>query len=140
MSAVLLSVLLPSCLQFNWERHDDQSAVSLADEEALVPGQASLADCLALLGAPLLVWEQTGTSYAIAYGWDKHREYGVSASLPLADTGGSASLNYNDVAGKLHGVVFVFDDQDVLVRKRRGFLRDLAPDSAQARPAFLEYE
>ena len=135
-----LLLVASSCVQVTWERHDVQAPVEARLEAELEAGQADLAACLARLGAPLLVWELGDGGFAMAYGWDKQREYGVSLSVPVADTAGSASFNYNDVKSRLHGVVLVFDADWVLLRKERGYLKDLIPTEALQPPAFLEDE
>lgn len=129
-----------SCVQVAWERHELNAPLEEGLESELVVGEVSLADCLERLGAPLLVWELNDSSYALAYGWDHRRQYGVSLSVPVADSGGSASLNYDDFASKLHGVVLIFDSEDRLTNKRRGLLRDFAPEEGRRRPLFPEEE
>lgn len=140
LSSAALLALLASCVQVTWERHEVQTEIAEDEELALVDGEADLGACLESFGAPLYVWEHDATSIALAYGWDKQREYGVSVSLPVADTGGSASFNYNDVASRLFGVVLIFDQHGVLERKQRGYLRQLIPGEALRRPAYLEDE
>lgn len=138
LAGAALLLTSTSCVQLAWERHELNTKVEQGQEEALVKGVATLGDCLEELGAPLLAWELSETRYAIAYGWDHQREYGISVSIPVADSGGSASFDYDDVASKLHGVVFLFDEHDVLQGKRRGFLRDLAPDDKRTRPVYMD--
>ncbi|MCB9913884.1 MAG: hypothetical protein H6828_01900 [Planctomycetes bacterium] len=137
-SAAVLALVLgaASCVQLSWERHDLHSEVAPEDDAALVEGEATLASCLERLGAPVLAWEVGAQRFALAWGWDKQREYGVSISVPLADTSSSASFNYDDVASRLHGLVLVFDEGGTLRLKRRGYLRDLAPEGAR-RPALV---
>jgi hypothetical protein len=130
--------LSSACVQVAWERHEFNSPLEEDVEQELVAGEVSLKECLAQLGAPLLVWELSDSSYALAYGWDRQREYGVSFSVPVADSGRSASINYDDIASKAYGVVLIFDSDDRLLRKRRGLLRDLAPEQARRRPLFSE--
>jgi hypothetical protein len=130
-SGLLLS---SSCVQVSWERHELNTAFEEGVEQQLAVGEVGLQDCLSQLGAPLMVWELNDADYALAYGWDQKRQYGISFSVPVANTGGSASLNYDDLASKLYGVVLIFDAEDRLVRKRRGLLRDLAPDEDRRRP------
>ena len=109
VASVALLLTASSCVQLAWERHDLNTKVEPGQEQGLEEGIATLGDCLQELGAPLLAWELSETRYAIAYGWDHQREYGIKVSVPVADSGGSASFNYDDVASKLHGVVFLFD-------------------------------
>jgi hypothetical protein len=134
----LCCALLAACVQVSWERHELGTPLAAQADSELRVGEATFDQCLDQLGAPIEVWELSSATYAIAYGWDHQRDLGFSLSVPLADTGGSASVNFDDIVDKLHGVVFVFDRNDVLLRKRRGFLRDLAPDRTRRRSAFLD--
>jgi hypothetical protein len=123
-----------SCVSFRFERTVVNTRPERGAVEALAPGAATLADCLARLGAPLYVWELPGTEMALAWGWERNRLRGFSVSVPL-DHGGSASASYDDLARKLHGFVLQFDASGKLTSVRRGYLSDLATEFTRRRPA-----
>ncbi len=123
----LLCVVGSACVSANWTRQISETAIRPEQLERL-PEDAELADCLALFGAPLFVWEDTRGSHAIAYGWQRQRDLGMRVSLPISDAP-SASFQYADAAGNAHGLVLFFDEDWRLRRWRFGFLRELTPSS-----------
>lgn len=135
--AGVVALACTSCLTFRYDRTIVNSRPEKGAVETLVPGEATLADALARLGAPLYVWELPASETALAWGWQRDRLRGVTVSIPL-DQGGSASASYDDIARKLHGVVLQFDAQKQLVSVRRGFLRDLQTEFTRRRPANVE--
>lgn len=125
-----------SCVSFRYERTVVNTRPERGAVETLAPGDATLADCLARLGAPLYVWELPGAEMALAWGWERNRLRGLTVSVPL-DQGGSASASYDEIARKLHGFVLQFDASGKLTSVRRGFLSDLASEFKRRRPAAI---
>jgi len=97
-------------------------------------GETDLAECLRVLGAPLLVWEVSSDSYGLAYGWEDTSGWSVNLSIPLAGKG-SGSFDYESQMLNLYGVVLIFDDEDQLVRHQSGYLRDIATGLHRSRPS-----
>ncbi len=126
------ALLLPSCVSFGWTRTHTDTAIAEADLERL-PDDAHLSDCLALLGAPLRVWELPDDDFAIAYGWFREQNLGGRVSVPITDFYG-ASFRYDDVGNRAHGLVLFFDEDERLRHWRFGFLRDLLTGALQEAP------
>lgn len=104
----------------------------IADERvaALVPGQASLTDCLQTLGAPSRVFEYrvgpTGESgMALLWFWRDQAGWGLDASS--GDDAIPGSVSFDAVATDLPGFVLWFGPDLRLERARKGTLGDLLP-------------
>lgn len=136
ISAVLVAGLLAcGCVTAQFER--DNRLRPVADEEIgrLVPGEAKLEECLAVLGAPLFVRERQTYGAELAYGWYHQRDWGVRVSVPVSDYT-SASFNYDDIDAKLRGAVLLFDEDWKLEVVRTGYLRELV--ARKVTPAYLD--
>jgi hypothetical protein len=136
-AALLLGASLGSCVRFRYARREVQTPIPEGVTEALRPGEDTLGSCLERLGAPLYAWEVSDFTYALAYGWDEGRDWGFHVSAPVTDAA-PASVDYDNVALDLHGVVLIFDHDDLLLRSDRGYLREIAPGLERRRPALVE--
>lgn len=134
--AVILALGCSACLQLNWERKHIDFKASDERIHALQPGNATMGDALASLGAPLLVWELPAGGVAIAYGGYAEEELGLKLSVPVAERA-SADFDYNAVAAKVEGHALFFDAQGRLVVVAEGLLRDLRSET-ERRPADIE--
>lgn len=124
-AALLLALpLLGGCLSVTWEYIDTDSRPEPGTISALRPGEADLTDCLAALGAPILVQEHVG-GIAIAYGWTRERSWSVSVDIPLASEV-SGSAQYSALTTGLDGILLLFDEDYILTTIREGYLRELA--------------
>lgn len=126
MRAALLAAALASsgCLSVEWRRETRFAPPRAAVVEALVPGETTVADVLAGLGAPFHVWEYKEQGVALAYGASRSRDLGVTISVPLFERG-SARLDYDDTHERLNGFVLMFGPDWRLEQVREGYLRDL---------------
>lgn len=137
LGALALALCCESCVRVSWSRVDVCRSIAPDLHAEMAPHATTLAQCLDELGAPLFVWEVSDDEYGLAYGWDHHVGWGVNVSVPLTQEI-SGSFDYEDLDSELNGVVFIFDRDDRLQRKRSGFLRDLVGDNARRRPALIE--
>ena len=131
---LVLPLVLSGCLSLSWTRDRRQEPPPKGAIESLVPGQATLTDCLAALGAPLYLWEYKGNGAALAWGWADEDRKGLTFSIPVYDQS-TVSLSYDDGREKLRGAVLLFGDDLVLEQIRRGWLRNLDTDLSRRRPA-----
>ncbi len=137
-AALALAAFVSSgCLSATWRRDVRYGPPPPGALESLRPGESELDPCLALLGAPLDVWESAQGGIALAYGWERERNLGFTFSIPL-DRGASASLNVVDERAKLRGVVLFFDERGKLVLLRTGLLGELREETR--RPASADAE
>jgi hypothetical protein len=123
-----------SCVTFSFDRDLRETPLTENALDGLEPSKTSLEQCLARLGAPLYVWEYQGDGVAIAYGWQKEKQWNVTLSVPIVH-GYSASASYTNEAAKLRGAVLLFDRDFKLEVVRRGFLKSLREELRQRRPA-----
>ena len=131
--AVSLVPLASGCLSVTWRRDARFGEPPEGALASLRPGESDLGACLARLGAPLEVWE-IPDGVALAYGWERERNLGVTLSVPI-DRGLSASLNVAAERARLRGVVLFFDADDRLSLLRTGRLAELLPPR---RPASVD--
>jgi len=61
--------LAPSCVTVDWSRESRSSPPPQDATDVLVEGRSTLHDALALLGAPLHVYEYKQLGAALVYGW-----------------------------------------------------------------------
>ncbi|MBL8860332.1 MAG: hypothetical protein JNL28_17615 [Planctomycetes bacterium] len=115
---------LSACVSFRYERHATFEPLNSEAIGELDIGTSGIGDALALLGAPVYVWEGVGDSIVLAYGFEHSRERGFTISIPVFDRS-SASFSYDDVSSKLEGIVLVFGPDEKLEIVRAGMLRDL---------------
>ncbi len=80
--ALLALLALSSCVTADYDRFKRFEPLADSSWAALVPGESSLADCLAELGAPLRVWEPRPGALALAWVWVDRAGWGLSASVP----------------------------------------------------------
>lgn len=132
--AALVILVLGSCVRLSWSRAWTHHPLAPEEIARLAPGETTLQSCLDELGAPLYVWELSGGSYAIAYGWNMGRDWGFNVSIPVAESA-SAVMDYGSLNLDLHGVVIAFDERDRLLWRREGYLRDIAYGLERRRPA-----
>jgi len=136
LAAACLAVLLGGgCLSVTWRREHRFQRPPRGSLAKLEPGTSDLADCLALLGAPLFVYE-TPDGFAIAYGGLATTDRGASATLPLSRSV-DASFSMRDVDRRLRGAVLFFDEDYRLMIVRRGLLRRLPPGDRRERPRLV---
>lgn len=102
---------------------------------SLVVGESDLDDCLAALGAPLVVREN-GEGAWLAWGWAERGGWSLTASVPVTDYN-SVSMRYGASLDGLEGAVLFFDRDWILVARRRGYLSQILP-SAQVRAQLIE--
>jgi hypothetical protein len=133
--ALVFGLATSGCLRASFERHYQLHPVAKEQVATLVPGETSLEECLAQLGAPLWVRERQTYGTEIAYGWSKASDWGLSLSLPVTEHS-SASFNYDEIDSKLRGVVLLFDEDWRLEVVRAGYLRELV--APEVRPAYID--
>ena len=133
--AALACIALGStgCITGGFYRSQMFEPVTQAQLDPLPPGNATLAEALAELGAPLLVWEWKGDGVALAWGWQDAQRWGFAVSIPIWNNTG-ASLSYDKVARELPGAVLFFGPDGVLIESRQGKLGEIQ-DQTRARPA-----
>ena len=101
----------------------------------LFAGDSNLDDCLAALGAPLVVREN-GEGAWLAWGWAERGGWSVTASIPISDTN-TISMQYGRRLQGLDGAVLFFDRDWTLLSMRRGYLTEIL-SSAQVRAQLIE--
>lgn len=135
----LASVLAAGCLQASWVRESRFAPVPRAALDGFQAGRTDLGDCLSVLGAPLWVWEhaeQGRPGAALAYGWFDESNFGLRASVPVAERV-SVSFDYGQIDQRMRGVVLFFDEAWRLSSWRTGLLRDLSRE-ARRPPVFVD--
>ena len=131
------ALLAASCVSARWSRTLREERIAEEATQRLEIGRSDLAECLALLGAPLEVWELPAGAFALAYAWGRDRGLGATVSVPTS-SGLRPSYRYDQGDANLHGLVLLFDREGVLELVRRGYLHEIAPELARPRPASLE--
>ncbi len=134
LALVLVSA---GCLSVAWTRETENGPPPQHALAELELERSDLDDALAVLGAPVAAWEWTDGGIALAWGWSREKNLGLSLSVPLYKSA-SASFNYDDVRAKLLGVVLFFDESDRLVQLREGLLGELRAASERANSAWVE--
>lgn len=128
---------LCSCVSARWSRELRDGELAAERIARLEVGRTELGESLALLGAPLYVWELPEGAFALAYAWGKARGLGATVRLPGARAV-SPSYRYDQGDANLHCAVLLFDRDAVLEIVRTGYLREIAPELFRRRPADLE--
>ena len=137
LSALILTA--PSCVRLTWSRTNIQEPIPDHALAAVAPDRADLTECLAQLGAPLLVWEYVDGGVALAYGWQDQADWSVTVSYSFTRFV-SASFEYAQGWRNLEGIVVLLD-RDLVVRQvRRGLLRDIASGLERRRPNDVDNE
>ncbi|TDJ69774.1 MAG: hypothetical protein E2O39_11095 [Planctomycetota bacterium] len=135
-AALLLALpLAAGCVSVTWEYIVTNSRPEPGTLAILRPGEADLTECLATLGAPILVQEHMG-GIAVAYGWTRERAWSISVSVPIVSEF-SGSARFNDLTTGLEGILLLFDEHDRLTTIRQGYLRDLKGMIARS-PQFID--
>jgi hypothetical protein len=132
--AALLVLVCGGCITGGYYRQQLLSPLTQAQIGALEPGKTTLAEALALLGAPLYVWEWKGEGAALAWGWSSSARWGFAVSVPMGDTSATA-FSYDDLSADLPGAVLFFGEDDVLLEAREGRLAAIRAETIQRRPA-----
>lgn len=129
--------LASGCFSFAWRHETRNTPPASGSFDELRPGEASLAQCLERLGAPLYVWEYKGNGVALAYGWLESDEKGFALSVPVAQDL-SASASYDDRDTRMRGVVLLFAPDLTLELVKQGNLSELSIAFERRRPAPAE--
>lgn len=124
LAALALASCASGCLSLNWTRNREPQALDPRWAELEV-GTARLEDALALLGAPLFVYEHERDGAVLVWGRGLADDKGFNVSVPVSDQGGSASIDYSSLSAGLRGVLMVFDADWRLALAREGCLHDL---------------
>jgi hypothetical protein len=126
--------LLPGCLSLSYNRMSVGEPVADATLQALRPGRASLADCLAALGAPEFVYEHRTSGMALLWFWKETAGWGVELSSASDDV--PARLTLELEGAELPGCMLWFGPDLVLERWRLGTIGDLLRD--RVRPVLVD--
>lgn len=129
-----LVLVSSGCVSGGWRREIRFSPISEGRIASLKAEHSTLEHCLETLGAPLYVWEYKQDGLAIAYGFYRSNEFGVSLSLPVTREA-SASFDYEDERTHLHGYVLFFGPDWKLIEVQGGELRDLERVHVRPRPS-----
>jgi hypothetical protein len=130
---LLVATGASACVTFSLRRELVLEPVAEKQLAQLAPGDANLQSALDVLGPPLLAWELPQQETALAWGWSRTSGWALMGSVPIADQGGSLSLDYASEGSKLQGVVLMFDRDWRLISIHQGRLRALI-DSSRVRP------
>ncbi|MCK6446483.1 MAG: hypothetical protein L6Q99_08845 [Planctomycetes bacterium] len=128
LASTALALFASSCVVLVFTRTRTNAPIDEARVAELAPGRTTFADALLRLGAPTDVWELPGGARAIAYGWLDQKGDNVNVQVPVSRNF-TPNLEIEDARKKFYGVVLFFDESDVLVEVRRGFLRTLKRES-----------
>ncbi|MDF1836521.1 MAG: hypothetical protein P1V35_01515 [Planctomycetota bacterium] len=123
------AVLLPGCLSGSYNRVDrgaERADTLFAD---LRVGEASMQQCVEVLGAPLTVRE-SGSGADLIWGWERNAGFNVTTSIPLGHSA-SANVAYSKVSRGARGWTLRFDQDWTLQSKREGRLQELLEMSSQ---------
>jgi hypothetical protein len=125
------ALVLPLCGCISGTLAQESRHQPLTDEalDRLVPGSATLEDCLSALGAPLQV-EENGEQTVLIWGWRDVRGFRVAVSVPIGDN--SARLTWAEEAKEMKGVVAILGSDQVLILLRRGQLGEILPGKRRA--------
>jgi hypothetical protein len=125
------ALVLPLCGCISGTLAQESRHQPLTDEALgrLVPGSATLEDCLSALGAPLQV-EENGEQTVLIWGWRDVRGFRVAVSVPIGDN--SARLTWAEEAKDMKGVVAILGSNQVLILLRRGQLGEILPGKRRA--------
>ncbi|MEY2979860.1 MAG: hypothetical protein RL562_87 [Planctomycetota bacterium] len=122
-----LALLMGSCVSLRFDRDRVNEPVDDGSLQALVPGQAHLADVLDQLGAPTIVWPSLNGRVVMAYAWLDQCGLGISVSTALQRSL-SARVRWDSEDLEIPAIVVELDPELRLEVVRRGLLRDLVPE------------
>ncbi len=130
-AAALAAVLATAgCVTANYGHTSFGEPVDDAAFAALVSGEATLADCLQALGAPVRVFEYrvgpTGESGMVLL-WSWRDEAGWGIDVSSGDDAIPGSVSFDAVSTDLPGCVLWFGPDLRLEKARKGTLGDLLP-------------
>lgn len=128
-----LSLGACGCISMSWSRSREQQSVDPRWAELEV-GSARLEDVLALLGAPLFVYEHERSGAVLVWGRGQADDKGINVSVPIGDQA-SADFDFSRGTSSVRGVLMVFDASWRLALAREGPLRDLTAERG-VRPSF----
>lgn len=135
LASACVLLMATSCVRVGWSRAQFSHVIPESEHAQIVVGESSLDACLKTLGAPLYVWEADQARTVLVWGWGEEKGWGVNVSIPLAQEF-SATVDYEDTARNLQGLVLTFDADNLLLYKREGALANLpngtAPDWVSA--------
>lgn len=131
------TVAFAGCITFEFQRDIIERQPDAEELASFTVGATHMGDVLAVLGAPIEVWEGAAGGAALAYGGLRSREWNVDVSVPVADSG-SASLSYTDTTARTRGYMLLFDAEGHLEIVREGNLADLRRTYARRRPASID--
>lgn len=134
VACVAVGCLLPACISFNYVRSQVGEPVPDAAVAPLKPQSATLAACLAQLGAPDLVWPTDDGMVNLAYAWTDTLNWGLAASWSVVRFA-PVRVDFDSVDTEVKSVVLAFDADLRLHHISRGYLWDLAPSAQQSSAA-----
>ncbi len=122
-------VLLPACISGSFNRVDRSAERPEHLFAELRVGEASMQQCIEVLGAPHAVRE-SGDGADLIWGWERNAGFNVTTSVPLGRST-SANLAYSKASRGARGWTLRFDKDWTLESKRQGRLQELLEMSAQ---------
>lgn len=115
--AVLAALLLSACAGVNFQHVRTGTAPDVRGSRGLQPGESTLTDCLALLGAPVAVeLDERGDGRVLTWEWEHVHGWGFFVSVPLSDLV-AASLDYDRMGRDPTRLRLIFDENWVLVER-----------------------
>jgi len=126
----LLACMLTACVSFDRVQVDEP--ITDAQLAALQPGQSTLQQCLAQLGAPVEVFAYRGDGMALLWVWQDTAGFGLEVSSPFGGWSDAAQFDLDLTDRTLPGWVLWFDGDLRLQRLRRASLGELLPRRVRA--------
>jgi hypothetical protein len=115
--ALVLAALLPACAGLNFQHVRSGTAPDVRGSRGLKPGESTLTDCLALLGAPVAVErDQNAGGRVLTWEWEHVHGWGFFVSVPLSDLV-AASIDYDRMGRDPDRLRLIFDDNWVLIER-----------------------
>lgn len=111
------AVSLPACAGLSFQQIRAGTAPDVRGSRGLKPGESTLTDCLALLGAPVAVdLDERGSGRVLTWEWEEVFGWGFFVSVPLSDLV-AASLDYDRMGRDPDRLRLIFDDNWVLIER-----------------------
>lgn len=126
-------LVLSSCV--GYLRFRENEPVPRATLERLRPGTDDLEHCLALLGAPVQVFEYRGDGMALLWSWQDTDDWSIDVSVPLAESV-NANFDLDLTFLERPGCVLWFGPDLVLGGWRAGMIGER--NGGRARPEMIE--
>lgn len=137
-ATALVLLATASCITVSFDRRRGFEPLDGKALGELRAGRADLAQCLAKLGAPNLVYQQPDGRIAMA--WASLDQFGwgmdVSVSLRGVSASGELEIDKRDI----EGAVLFFDRELRLVSLERGLLRDFLVQPRRQLPPAVEVD